>query len=341
MGREKSERRKRPGPVRWIVRVVVGLVALVVAFVGVNIALMWGDASMSHFRSAEDEERFRQVYDETMALMPEPVETYDIETGFGTVRAYRFEKADADEAYRALEPLVLLPGHSAPTPMWQGTATDLAEGRPVISIDLLGQAGLSVPTAPVADSADQALWLEQTLAGIGADRVHLVGLSFGGWTAMNYTARHPDRVASVSLFDPVFVFSFVSIKAMIAAMLTEFPLMPDAYTEWFTLWTAGGADAGDSAEARIIGAAMETYSVVEPTPEQLTEEQLRGIEVHVQVFVGGESVMHDADAVAETAEATLRHGTVVLKPDASHAIHGEYAEELNARILEFADAHSG
>lgn len=146
MGREKSERRKRPGPVRWIVRVVVGLFALVVAFVGVNIALMWGDASMSHFTSAEDEERFRKVYDETMALMPEPVETYDIETGFGTVRAYRFEKADADDAYRALEPLVLLPGHSAPTPMWQGTATDLAEGRPVISIDLLGQAGLSGTT---------------------------------------------------------------------------------------------------------------------------------------------------------------------------------------------------
>lgn len=341
-GRERAEPRGEAVQ-KFIKRaaIVAGiLIGVPVLFVGVNLALISDGAVVSHWKSEEARERFERVYDETLALMPEPVATEDVATDFGTVRAYRFEKPGADDAYRALDPLVLLPGHSAPTPMWQGTVAELMQGRPVISIDLLGQPGLSVPTRPVADAADQAAWLDQTLEGLSVGRAHLVGLSFGGWTAMNLTARHPERVASVSLFDPVLVFAPLSPEVVVFATLSAFPLMPPGYTDWFTRWTANGSEAGaGSPEARIISAGLDDYRVVQPTPQQLTAEQVRGIEAPVQAFIAGESVMHDGAAAARTAEDLLVDGEVVLKPEASHAIHGEYAGELNARILAFAAQH--
>ncbi|WP_406389757.1 alpha/beta fold hydrolase [Streptomyces sp. NBC_00887] len=45
-------------------------------------------------------------------------------------------------------------------------------------------------------------WLDETLAALGLDRVHLVGASYGGWLALNQAHRRPDRLASVTLLDP-------------------------------------------------------------------------------------------------------------------------------------------
>ena len=38
------------------------------------------------------------------------------------------------------------------------------------------------------------------------DPVHLVGFSFGGATAANFTAAHPDKVRTLALIAPVFRF---------------------------------------------------------------------------------------------------------------------------------------
>ena len=63
----------------------------------------------------------------------------------------------------------------------------------------MGDAGMSVQTRRIRDAADQAL------ARMGKPTVHLVGHSFGGWLVANYAVRHPERVASLLLLEPVFL----------------------------------------------------------------------------------------------------------------------------------------
>lgn len=324
---------------RRLARAAAVTIALPLAFVAVNVALIWDDAPVSHWKSPEAQARFERAYDTAMTHLPSPSTTLDIPTDFGTVRAYRFEPptsaAGGDRA-----PLVLLPGHSAPTPMWLSNLEGLAAARPVIAIDLLGQPGRSVPNRPVTDAADQAAWLEQTLEGLGESRVHLLGVSFGGWTAMNYVRHHPRRVASVSLLDPVFVFAPIRARTIVAAGLTLFPLMPSAYTDWFLSWTAGGAPIDDdTVEASIIGAGMAEYTVVEPTPAQFSEAELRAIRVPVLAVMAGRSVMHDAQAAVRTGRATVPEIDMRLEPDASHAINGELADSMNGAVLAFAARH--
>ena len=45
-------------------------------------------------------------------------------------------------------------------------------------------------------------------------------------------------------------------------------------------------------------------------------------------LIAGRSVMHDAASAAARARNLLPRGQVELWPDASHAINGEYPEEI-------------
>jgi pimeloyl-ACP methyl ester carboxylesterase len=90
--------------------------------------------------------------------------------------------------------------------MWASNLPDLAATRTTYALDALGDAGLSVQNRAISDAADQADWLDQALAQLPVRNVHLLGHSFGGWLAANYAVRHPERVQTLSLLDPVFVF---------------------------------------------------------------------------------------------------------------------------------------
>ena len=55
---------------------------------------------------------------------------------------------------------------------------------------------------PLTGPDDQAQWLDETLAGLGLDRVHLLGVSIGGWTATNAAVRRAGRSRLVDVVGP-------------------------------------------------------------------------------------------------------------------------------------------
>lgn len=86
--------------------------------------------------------------------------------------------------------------------MWEKQAQAVrAAGWKTMSIDLPGFGGTALPGVrpsldPVADAV--LMTLEQ---GARPDPVVLVGVSLGGYVAMNILRRHPDRVAALVLCD--------------------------------------------------------------------------------------------------------------------------------------------
>src|SRR5699024_12159371 len=90
--------------------------------------------------------------------------------------------------------------------------------RPVYTIYLLGEPGMSKQSVPIKNQKDQARWLAEVIYGLGLEKVHLIGVSIGGWTAMNLVRYYPKNIASVSLLDPVFVFAPISLKMIIASI---------------------------------------------------------------------------------------------------------------------------
>jgi pimeloyl-ACP methyl ester carboxylesterase len=233
-------------------------------------------------------------------------------------------------------PVVLLPGRNASTPMWRGNLPALLQHRSVICVDLLGEAGLSVQTEPITGPEDEAQWLDETLAGLGLEQAHLMGVSIGGWTAVNYAARRPGRAASLTLLDPVLTFAPISIKAILVSPALFLPGVPEALRRRVLSWISGGSDVdGSVPEAALISAGSSDYVLRKAMPKPITDDQLRTLDVQVLALIGGRSVMHDTARAAARARNLLPRGQVELWADASHAINGEYPAEIAATAAAF------
>jgi pimeloyl-ACP methyl ester carboxylesterase len=291
---------------------------------------------VSSFRSDAARERFLEAYRRAMDRLLVPDATFDVPTTFGTVRAYRFDgPAGVSSPVAPLlpagrtRPVVLLPGRTASTPMWDANVAGLLAHRTVFGVDLIGEPGLSVQRRPLTGGEDQAQWLDELLTGLGLESVHLMGVSFGGWSAVNYAVRRPGRAASLTVLDPVMTFAPVPVRTMLALIPVSVPSTPDALRRRVLRWLAGGADVDDSAPvAAMIAAATAGFTVRQPAPIRFTDDRLRSIDVPVLAVIAGRSVIHDGKRAAAHARKTLRHGQVELWPAASHAINGEYPDEI-------------
>lgn len=318
----KKERRRQ----RWLTAgaFVAGLLVA---------ALLFHDsAPVGHFTSAQARDKFAATYDRAMEELPEPNATLDVRTSFGVVRVYRFDGANPDSA-----PLVLLPGRASASPVWADNLPSLLKLRTVYTIDLLGEPGASIQDRPIETDTDQAQWLHEVLAHLPEEEVHLLGVSIGGWTTMNLAVRQPEKIASVTLLDPVFTFADMSWAAIIRSIPASVRWFPKSARDSFNSWTAGGAPVEDVPVADMIEAGMQSYALKLPTPTRLSEADIAGLDMPVLAIMAGRSVMHDSAQAAQFAKTTLPGGRVLIYDEASHAINGEYPDEIAAELAAFLE----
>ena len=98
--------------------------------------------------------------------------------------------------------LVLLHGAQANALTWMGDVSAWSQHFRVYAIDVIGDVGLSAPSRPKLDTDGHALWLDDVLAGLGVERAAFVGLSLGGFIALDYAIRRPERVTALALLCP-------------------------------------------------------------------------------------------------------------------------------------------
>ncbi|MGI5417908.1 alpha/beta fold hydrolase [Actinomadura luteofluorescens] len=291
---------------------------------------------IGRFKSPDAERRFRTIYAEGMRLLPSPVETHDVRTAFGEVRAYRFGSAPG-------LPLVLLHGANGTTVSWEPNIEPLARRRTVFSIDLLGEPGASTQTTPIRSADDQATWLDQTLEGLGLARAHLAGVSMGGWTACNLAVRRPERVASATLLDPINTLARMPLGLILRTIPTLVPGLSRRATPHFLRYIDGqGADPLADPVGRVIDAAMRGSRKATPQPALFEDAQLRSLSMPILAIVAGRSVIHEPTTARDRAQRLIPHVRAELWPDATHAISGQCADRVNERVLQFteeADSH--
>lgn len=297
---------------------------------------MQAPAGIGFYYTAAGRERYLALYQRVAGFGPAPVESLDVPTGFGTVRAYRHGPVQGSA------PIVLLPGGWATAASWAPNIAELAARHPVYSIDVLGQPGYSLQTFPVRSAADCACWLGEVLTTLAPDRpVHLVGASYGGWLAFNQAMRAPDAVKSVTLIEPANTLARFSARFVLGA-LTQAPGVPRTLTDRFYQWVLGGPsqDPFTTLFAKLLTEGIRNYRAYVAIPSYPSDAVLRSVRVPVLALLGGQSVVHNVASAQHRSQDLLPYGEAHVWPDATHGLPVEFVDEVNARILDFVGRHS-
>ncbi|HYA53217.1 MAG TPA: alpha/beta fold hydrolase [Streptosporangiaceae bacterium] len=120
------------------------------------------------------------------------------ETGLGTGAA----AGDGSGRDPGGVPLVLLHAFPLDRAMWRDAAEALAGLVPTVLVDLPGLGDSPLPDGPTDPSLDEAAdGVAGVLDRLGHDRAVLGGVSMGGYVAMAFARRHPERLAGLALLD--------------------------------------------------------------------------------------------------------------------------------------------
>ena len=151
----------------------------------------------------------------------------------------------------ATEPVLAVHGISSHRRLWNWLRVQLPE-LSLIAPDLRGRADSIDVQGPssVAQHADDMI---AVLDAFGLERVHVIGMSMGGFVAMELATRYPDRITSLVLVDGGFPMAqppgltpelLPQVFADRLARLGQ-EWEPEAFVEFFTQNTTPLLDASD------------------------------------------------------------------------------------------------
>ncbi|GII75457.1 Ndr family protein [Sphaerisporangium rufum] len=265
------------------------------------------------YKSEAGERELRDHYRQVLATWPVPAEHLRVPTREGETFVLACGPTDAP-------PLVLLHGAGANTSMWREDVATWSQHFRTYAVDLVGEPGMSAPSRPALDSDAVSRWLDDVQEGLQIAEAAFVGTSLGGWTALDHAIRRPERVTRLVLMCPGGV-GRQKVGWIFKALLAR-PFRRDGVRR--SAMAVAGLDADEHRQA--LDAVVLTFTHFNPRREKLpvfADEALRDLTMPVLVIVGGRDAMFDSHQTARRVAECVPHSTVMLLPDAGHAIFGQ------------------
>jgi pimeloyl-ACP methyl ester carboxylesterase len=213
-------------------------------------------------------------------------------------------------------PLVLLHGSGSNSAEWAHRFPALTGHFRVYAVDIIGEPGLSAETRPPLTTDSYARWLDAVLDHVGAARAAFLTSSFGGWLALDYATRRPERVAALALRCPIGLGpmkkGFV-VKAVLLALLGE------RGRRRSVAGVLGEPESSPIVEQQLLVSANYRYRTG-PFPV-FGDAALSGLTMPVYAVAGAEDAMVDSATTQRRLEAA--GATVDLVPGTGHYIPGD------------------
>ncbi len=240
-------------------------------------------------------------------------------------------------------PLLLLHGYPLNREIWRPQVEHLADTAQVIAPDLRGHGESSAPAEPytVDRLADDLVELLDHLGLAGP--VVVGGLSMGGYVALAFHRRHPDRVAGLILAatragadseagkanrDKAMALARDQGVAAIADSMLPKLLAPESYTAQPSLVHS----VRQIMTATPLNGVIGDLTAMRDRPD--ATELLSGITQPVLV-IHGQADQLIPSSEAEAAYARLPNARLALVPHAGHLLNLEQPEAFNAEVRTF------
>lgn len=276
----------------------------------------------SIYKSAEGERAVRERYLKFLTYWPVPNQQLRVPTREGETFVVVSGPEDAPA-------LVLLHGASGNAAMWMGDVATWAKEYRVYAIDVIGDAGLSAPSRPPLVSDAHALWLDDVLQGLHLEHASFLGVSNGGWLALDYATRHPDRVESLVVLCPGGIIRAKNILITALPFLLLGKWGARRVREMILGRMPPSPSKAHQAFADFIALIFQHLRPRTARHPILRDEQLRRLTMPVLVILGDKDVIFDSAAIKQRVEHTLPHAEIRYLPEAGHFIPGQTAPILD------------
>lgn len=255
----------------------------------------------------------------------------------------------AFEAVGTGPPLVLLHAFPYDRAMWRPQCEALSGGHRILAFDLpgLGETPLPAGGWTVDEAADAVV---ETLDGLGlAEPVTLGGLSMGGYVALAFARRHPQRLRGLILADTRAepdspeakagrAKTIELVKAEGAAAVFE-DAMPKQLSEHTRSQRPDVvAEARRIAGRQSVEGITAALAALRDRPD--ARPGLAAIGVPTLVLVGADDVV-TPPAAAQVLADGIRGATLVTLPTAGHLSNLETPDVFTAAVREFLTGVTG
>ncbi len=264
----------------------------------------------SIFKTDEGRQEILRYYHKLLVQNDFPYQEKYVDTSYG--KTYLLEAGDP------MSPaLVLLHGSTSNSAAWFSDIRELWPAYRVISIELLGDAGHSEPIRHEMTSPAYAEWLREVFDKAGISKASVMGNSLGGWMALRFASRYPERVEKLVLLAasglaPIqftFVLRLIAFgmsgrgAEKIAAMIYGNDTMPPEVLEFM----------------RVISQNYNPYTGAMPV---FAERELRRLAMPILYVAGAEDKLTNAKGSAKRLSRILPHAEVTLIENRGHVIFG-------------------
>ena len=290
---------------------------------------------ISAFKSSKGESQYFNAYDAALKLWPVPYEEFDVTTSYGRTHVIACGAKDSS-------PLILLHGGYASSTMWFPNIADLSSRFHVLAFDTVGEPGRSIPTRQNASKDDLANWLVEALDELKITQTHVVGLSRGGWLALNLAIHAPERVMKIVLLSPAA--SFIMLNRFFSTVVGSVMHIPTRFVAKMALysWVTKGFVVNDTyAEQFILGLqnwnwemGRNGYSGV--MPSVFSDDELRRIKNPVLMLIGDQDRLNPPK-VLDQARSLIPQIETGIIPNAGHMLSIEQPNLVDERLLRFLE----
>ena len=248
------------------------------------------------------------------------------------------------------ETVLLLHSSAGSSAQWR-TLTEILQARwRVLAPDLHGYGQTGQRPGPASPGLADAAALADAILADSAERIHLVGHSYGGAVALRFAVDRPERVLSLTLIEPV---AFHLLRgapgagddelfhevAVLAAGVTQAAAAGDGgrgMARFIDYWNSAGAWMRMRADAQS-ALALQTPRVARDFCATMTDrtrlEALRGIAVPTLILRGSASPRPTRRIAALVAQG-LPNARLQTIEGAGHMLPLTHHEAVNAAIAE-------
>jgi pimeloyl-ACP methyl ester carboxylesterase len=166
-------------------------------------------------------------------------------------------------------------------------------------------------------------WLDDVMTGLSIEQAAFAGTSLGGWLALDYAIRRPERVSKLAVLCPA---GIGRQKIAIVFQTLALRLLGSWGRERTKRKILGKSSQASPAARAFTGFIALIHEYFRPRFTKIpvfSDASLSGLRVPVLAVVGGKDVLIDSRQTQQRLNKLVPGAEVRFLPDAGHAITGQ------------------